>query len=432
MIVSAFPDLNDYVEGIRSFVQASPSSFHAADEVARQLEAAGYVRHDEREPWPVLTSGSRGVVVRDGAVIAWAAGENVGPTSRVNILGAHTDSPGFMLKPQPGFSSHGFNQAGVEVYGGPLLNSWLDRDVEFAGRLVTRDGRELLARTGPIARFTQLAIHLDRTVNDGLELKRQQHLQPLVGVGLDRDDADPLAVLAKDAGVACEEVVGFDAITCDTQPPARIGVQGDLLASARLDNLSSTYAGLVALLGATPAPGSIAMLAAFDHEELGSSSRSGAAGPFLEEVLGRLSEGLGATAEDRARALANSWCLSADAGHSVHPNYAERHDPNVRPVLGRGPILKINAQQRYATDAHGKALWSSVAAKADVPVQDFVSHNDVPCGSTIGPLTATRIGIRTLDVGVPLLSMHSARELAHVQDLYGIAQITRAFFERIA
>lgn len=419
-----------YIEGLKRFVSASPSSFHAAHEAARQLTAAGFTALDEGEAWPALVAGQRAFVVRDGAIIAWVAGDSLTPHSRVNILGAHTDSPGFMLKPQATFVTEGYVQAGVEIYGGPLVNSWLDRDLEFAGRLVTRDGREHLARTGPIARIPQLAIHLDRAVNEGLELQRQRHTQPIIAVGVDGAVADPLSVLAKNAGLAIEDIAGYDIVTADTQAPELIGAKSDLLASGRLDNLSSTYAGLVALLHATPAPGSIAMLASFDHEEVGSSSRSGASGPMLEEILSRLYASLGATAADRARGFAQSWCLSADAGHAVHPNYTERHDPNVRPLLGQGPVLKINAIQRYATDALGKALWADCCEREGQSTQPFVSHNDVPCGSTIGPLTATRLGIRTLDAGVPLLSMHSARELAHTSDLHALARITASFFER--
>jgi aspartyl aminopeptidase len=225
-------------------------------------------------------------------------------------------------------------------------------------------------------------------------------------------------------------VVGYDVLTADTAAPARFGLDRSLFAAGRMDNLSSVHAGLTALIAHAGASGSsaITMLAAFDHEELGSESRSGASGPLLADVIGRVQSGLGASEEHRARALAASWCLSSDAGHSVHPNYPERHDPVNRPVAGSGPLLKINANQRYATDAHGAALWVRACERAGVAYQEFVSNNQVPCGSTIGPLTATRLGIRTVDVGVPLLSMHSARELAHVDDLVALATAVEAFF----
>ncbi|MHA3722965.1 M18 family aminopeptidase [Leucobacter sp. HY1910] len=440
-------DQNAYIDAIAKFVAASPSSYHAAHEAAAALTAAGFVGHDEAVAWAPTQSGARGFVVRDGAIIAWRAGSGVGPQSPVRILGAHTDSPGFVLKPQPDFVADGWAQAGVEVYGGPLINSWLDRDLGFAGRVVTRDGAEHFVCTGAVARIPQLAIHLDREANEGLTLNRQRHTQPVLAVpGATPGEVSVLELLAAAANagniatssadsnagsgtnVRASDIAGTDVRLFDTQPPARIGATGEFFASPRMDNLSSTFAGLVALMEAEPQPGTIAILAAFDHEELGSSTRSGACGPFLEDVLARLRAGLGATVEDTARANASSWCVSADAGHSVHPNYPEKHDPNVRPLAGRGPMLKVNANQRYASDAHGAALWQRACAAAGTPTQEFVSNNTVPCGSTIGPLTATRLGIRTVDVGVPLLSMHSARELAHVNDLHGLARATGAFF----
>ncbi|MGT2462472.1 M18 family aminopeptidase [Sinomonas atrocyanea] len=411
------------------FVMASPSSFHAAAEGARRLVGEGFEVLSETDAWP----GGPGkyAVVRDGALIAWTVPEGAGATTPFRILGAHTDSPSFKLKPKPTTGRLGWLQAGVEVYGGPLLNSWLDRDLRLAGRLVTLDGAQHLAATGPLLRFPQLAIHLDRAVNEGLALGKQQHMNPVWGLG-DPSAEDLLGVLAEAAGVDPYEVGGFDVVVADTQEPAVFGAHGEFFASGRLDNLSSVHAGLVALVQAaeaTDAEGApIAVLAAFDHEEVGSASRSGASGPFLEDVLARIGDGLGASAGDRRRALAASWHVSADAGHAVHPNYPERHDPANHPLLGGGPLLKINANQRYATDAAGAALWARVCDEAEVPYQEFVSNNDVPCGSTIGPLTATRLGIRTVDVGIPLLSMHSARELAGVQDPWRLSRAVERFF----
>jgi aspartyl aminopeptidase len=422
--MDATPDTSAYVADFSRFVEASPSSYHAAAEVARRLDAAGFAALTESQAWP--TGGGKHYVVRDGAVVAWSQPAASGPTTPFRILGAHTDSPSFKLKPKPTIGSHGWLQAGVEVYGGPLLNSWLDRELELAGRLVTRDGREYLVRTGPFLRIPQLAIHLDRDQNNGLTLDRQRHLTPVFGVG-DPSSADLVDHLASLAGVDGWDVAGYDILTADTQSPARFGIDSDLFAAGRMDNLSSVYAGLTALLDA-PDARHISVLAAFDHEELGSESRSGASGPMLDDILSRIGDGLGATRSERLRAYAESWCVSADAGHSVHPNYPEKHDGANQPVLGSGVLLKINANQRYATDAVGAALWERACASADVPYQEFVSNNSVPCGSTIGPLTATRLGIRVVDVGVPLLSMHSARELAHVDDLVGLSRAVGAFF----
>ncbi|WP_285035207.1 M18 family aminopeptidase [Plantibacter sp. ME-Dv--P-095] len=419
-----------HITDLADFIVASPTSYHAVAESARRLEAARFTRLLETESWD--GGGGRFFVEREGAIIAWVQPEGATPTTPFRILGSHTDSPSFKLKPKPTIGAHGWLQAGVEVYGGPLLNSWLDRELELAGRLVTLDGTVHLVRTGPFLRIPQLAVHLDRAVNDGLVLDRQRHLQPVYGVG-ELAHADVLAHLAKIAGIDPTAIAGYDVLVADTQEPRRFGLDGQLFAAGRMDNLTSVHAGLAALLaagdgGATDEADHISVFAAFDHEELGSSSTSGASGPFLDDVLTRIGAGLGATTAERLQAYAGSWCLSADAGHAIHPNYPERHDPTNRPIAGGGPLLKINANQRYATDALGAALWARSCAAAGVTSQDFVSNNTVPCGSTIGPLTATRLGIRTVDVGTPLLSMHSARELCHIDDPAALSAAVQAFF----
>ncbi|RAN70709.1 M18 family aminopeptidase [Bacillus sp. SRB_336] len=418
----------EHIQDLRAFIEASPSSFHAAHEAARRLTAAGFSQLPESAEWPVH---GRHFVVRDGAIIAWAVPEDATATTGFNILGAHTDSPSFKLKPKPTTGRYGWLQAGVEVYGGPLLNSWLDRELQFAGRLVDLDGTESLVATGPLLRFPQLAIHLDRGVNDGLKLDKQQHMNPVWGQG-DPGSEDLLGLLAARAGVDAKTVGGYDIVVADTQPGRVFGAHNEFFAAGRMDNLTSVHAGLTALVNAAATDSTadtvIPVLAAFDHEEIGSGSRSGACGPILEDILTRLSDGLGASVSERRRAFANSFCVSADAGHAVHPNYAERHDPANLPVLGGGPLLKINANQRYATDATGAAIWAGLSTVTGAPYQEFVSNNDVPCGSTIGPLTATRLGIRTVDVGTPLLSMHSARELCGVDDPFHLSRITETFF----
>jgi len=421
------PDALAHAEDLADFVAASPSSYHAAAEVARRLEDAGFGRLAEEDAWD-LTPGGRYVVVRDGAAIAWTIPADAVATTPAHVFGAHTDSPGFKLKPQPTTGSRGWLQAGVEVYGGPLLNSWLDRELRLAGRLALADGQVVLADTGAMLRLPQLAVHLDREANTGLALDKQYQTQPVWGLG-DPSQADILAELAESADVSASDIRGYDVVIADTARGAVFGKDDAFFASGRLDDLASVHAGVVALAAADVAEGApIAVLAAFDHEELGSNSRSGAAGPFLEDILGRIYDGLGADASERRRALSSSWCLSSDVGHSVHPNYAHKHDPVVQPVLGSGPILKLNANQRYATDAVGSAAWRRWCDTADVVTQEFVSNNTVPCGSTIGPITATRLGIRTVDVGIPILSMHSARELAGVSDLHDLTRVAGAFF----
>lgn len=426
--MTATPEALAHAEDLAAFVAASPSSFHTAAEVARRLTDVGFSRLDEDAPWP-SQPGGRFVVVRDGAVIAWAVPRAAPATTGIHVFGAHSDSPGFKLKPHPTTGARGWLQAGVEVYGGPLLNSWLDRELRLAGRLVLDDGTDVLAATGPLLRLPQLAIHLDRDVNDGLALNRQTHTQPVWGLG-EADAADLLSELARDAGVDAGRIRGFDVVTADAAPGAVFGKDDVFFAAGRLDDLASVHAGLVAMERIADGYDGerIAMLAVFDHEEVGSATRSGAAGPFLADVLDRIGVSLGADGDDRHRAMAVSWCVSSDVGHSVHPNYPERHDPVVQPVLGSGPILKINANQRYATDAAGAAAWHGWCRTVGVTSQEFVSHNAVPCGSTIGPITATRLGMRTVDVGIPILSMHSARELAGTGDLHDLARVAQAFF----
>jgi len=280
-----------------------------------------------------------------------------------------------------------------------------------------------LVSTESWLRIPQLAPHLDRSVNEGLHLDRQAHLKPIYATGA----GDLLAGVAANLGVHADEIDGFDLFAAVSEAPAVIGLAKEFLASPRLDNLSSVHAGLVALLAAEAAD-QVQVLACFDHEEIGSDSRSGAAGPFLEDVLGRLAAALGWDGDARSVAIAKSFMISADAGHSLHPNYPGLHDPDHQPVLNAGPLLKVNANQRYTTEGPGTARWLRICREAGVPTQPFVSNNSVPCGSTIGPLSATRLGIESIDVGVPLLSMHSARELCGVADAAWLAAALGAFY----
>lgn len=492
------PEPHSHARDLVAFVTACPSSFHAAAELARRLEESGATRQREGKPWQPAggsNAGSNGgsngggrYVRRDGAVVAWwldgaaaaergsAGAQVLAERLEVRVVGSHTDSPGFKLKPHPSLSVEGWAQAGVEVYGGPLLASWFDRDLAIAGRIVTADGAEHLVRTGPVARVPRLAVHLERGSGASEEHDKQRHTVPVLGLGqidvlaLVGRAAGPTGAIPRDiaAGISNDSdgndgtrIVAHDLHLADTQEPALIGANEDLLASGRLDNLSSVHASLTAAErlarraadrvagagregsaggsgggGARAGGGAetgaerpiLRVLVANDHEEVGSQTRSGAAGPLLEDVLIRTLRSLGLDEEDRARVLSRSSLLSADAGHGVHPNHAEKHDPTHHPRLGSGPLTKINAQQRYATDAPGIALWHRACAAAGVSAQAFVSNNEVPCGSTIGPITATRLGLRTVDVGVPLLSMHSARELAHVDDLAALSAAVEAYW----
>ncbi len=372
-------------------------------------------------------------MLRGGAIVAWYVPEGAEPHTPFRIVGAHTDSPNLRVKPLPDTGAHGWRQVAVEIYGGPLLNSWLDRDLGLAGRLSLRDGSTRLVNIDrPLLRVPQLAIHLDRSVStDGLKLDKQRHLQPIWGLG-DPREGDLIAFLEDEAGLPAGEVTGWDLMTHSVERPAYLGRDKELLAGPRMDNLLSVHAGTAALAAVASTDTGlsyISVLAAFDHEENGSQSDTGADGPLLGGVLERSVFARGGSYEDRARAFAGTVCLSSDTGHAVHPNYAERHDPTHHPRVNGGPILKVNVNNRYATDGSGRALFAAACEKAGVPFQSFVSNNSMPCGTTIGPITAARHGIRTVDIGVAILSMHSARELCGADDPFLLTNALVAFLE---
>ena len=388
------------------FLAQSPSAFHAAATVAARLQAEGFSLDDDAH----IPGGH--LVVRDGAVVAWWVPENARP--RFKVVGSHTDSPGLMAKPEPDVVREGFRQVAVEVYGGPILASWFDRDLTFAGRVVTADRTEHLVNTGPVARVPNLAIHLYR--GDMPEIDRQVHTQPILGV-----DRPLLELAAESAGIAADDIVAHELITADAQ---RGEVIGDVLAAGRLDNLTSVWASMEAMLAAKDDAEDILVLAAFNHEEVGSASTAGAGGPLLERVLTRVAAGFG----DPAEIIADSIQVSADAAHAVHPNYPGKHDPTHHPLVNKGPVLKVNANQRYASNAATETEWILACRAAGVPHQTFVGNNAVPCGSTIGPISSTRLGLPTVDVGVPLLSMHSARELCGLEDMDYFVRALAAFY----
>lgn len=417
------PSTSSFTADLVRFLDSSPSPYHAAAGAKSLLVDAGFTPVACTQAWPQDTGGY--VMVKDSAIVAWWLPERM-DVPRAHIIGAHTDSPTFMLKPHAS-SRHrsGWGQLNVEVYGGMLPNSWLDRDLRLAGRVVSTDGSIRLVSTPAVARIPQLAIHLDRDQRQGLTLDPQRHLRPIWTVG---EDADVIDYLADEAGLARREVAAWDVCLADAQPAGLIGRAGTLVASGRQDNLVSVYAGIRALIeAARERPDHAVVFVAFGHEEVGSGTTVGAAGPLMEEVLERLAEPYGCARSVFRRFVASSLCLSADVAHAVHPNYEDRHEPEHWPLAGGGPVLKVNANQRYATDAPGAAVWKAACEAAGVDHQVFVSNNAVACGSTIAPLTATRLGIRTIDVGAPILSMHSARELSHVADHEAMSKAMSAF-----
>jgi aspartyl aminopeptidase len=418
-----------HTDDLISYLAASPSPYHAVASAAARLEKAGFRQVSEVEAWDGRSGGR--FVVRSGALIAWYVPEGAGPETPFRIVGTHTDSPNLRVKPLPDTGSEGWRQIAVEIYGGVPLNTWLDRDLGISGRLALRDGTTALVHLDePLLRVPQLAIHLDRQVNDGLKLDRQRHLTPVWGLGRP-SDGDLIAHVAQQSGLDAADVTGWDLMVHDVQPPSYLGRDRELLAAPRLDNLLSVHAGVAALSAVAndTAVSSIPVLAAFDHEESGSESDTGAQGPLLGNVLTRSVHARGGSPEDRARALACTVCLSCDMGHAVHPNYSERHEPGHHPVPNGGPMLKVNVNQRYATDGVGRAIFTAACERAGVPWQTFVSNNAVPCGTTIGPITAARLGVTTVDCGVAALSMHSARELCGADDPFLLASAIKGFLE---
>jgi aspartyl aminopeptidase len=403
-------------DDLRAFVDAAPSPFHAVAELARRLQAAGFTELAEADAW-TLAPGGRHFVVRHGSLIAFRVGSAPLAEAGMRLVGAHTDSPTFKVRPHSDVRQAGYRLVGVEPYGGGLWHTWLDRELTVAGRLVLRGGDTALVRLpGAPLRLPSLAIHLDRGVRDGLKLDPQRELVPVWSRDLDGEPG-LLAALADEAGVGAGDVVGHDLVLADTQPASRAGADDTWVAAPRLDDQACCHSGLTALIGA-PVGARTQVLVCNDHEEVGSGSMSGARGSFLEDVVRRL-VAITDAGDPQAlpRALAQSRLVSADMAHAVHPTRYDRHEPAHRPQLGGGPVLKVNANQAYATDAASSGWFAERCAAADVPVQWFVTRADLPSGSTIGPLTATRLGIPTVDVGAPMLAMHSCRELASALDV---------------
>lgn len=420
-----------HTDDLMSFLAASPSPYHAVANAAARLEKAGFRQVSETDAWDGTTGGK--YVTRGGAIVAWYVPEGAAPHTPFRIVGAHTDSPNLRVKPLPDMGSQGWRQVAVEIYGGPLLNSWLDRDLGLAGRLTLRGGSTRLVNIDrALLRVPQLAIHMDRSVHtDGLKLDKQKHMQPIWGLGNDVHEGDLIRFLEEEYGLAEGDVTGWDLMTHPIEAPSYLGRDKELVAGPRMDNLLSVHAGTAALAAASASDDLpyIPVLAAFDHEENGSQSDTGADGPLLGGVLERSVFARGGSYEDKARAFAGTVCLSSDTGHAVHPNYAERHDPTHHPRAGGGPILKVNVNNRYATDGSGRAVFAAACEKAGVPFQSFVSNNAMPCGTTIGPITAARHGIKTVDIGVAILSMHSVRELCAADDPFLLANALVAFLE---
>lgn len=427
-------DQNQFNQGLLDFLHASPTPFHATTQMAHQLQQAGFIALHEGDAWQ-LESGQRYFVTRnDSSIIAFVYGRRPLLETGIRMVGAHTDSPCLKVKPQPELNRRGYFQLGVEVYGGALLAPWFDRDLSLAGRVSYRDGshtiRSVLVNfVDPVATIPSLAIHLDREVNRNRSINAQKDIVPLLLQLNEKDAQTPdfrallLAHIQREyPQLDAAQVLDYEISLYDTQAPALVGWQQDFIASARLDNLLSCYIGLQALLQSDPEVTSL--LICTDHEEIGSTSTCGARGPMLQQFLERLVP----DTDTRVRVLDRSLMVSADNAHGIHPNFSDRHDENHGPLLNRGPVIKVNANQRYATNSETSAIFRVLCDQAQVPVQSFVSRTDMECGSTIGPLTAAEVGVKTLDVGVPTFAMHSIRELAGSLDAWYLYRVLSGFY----
>ena len=403
-----------------TFIDRSPTPFHVCRTVAAELDAAGYRHIDERDVWP--TDVGRFYVVRGGSLVAWSTESSTSAADAFRVVGGHTDSPNLRLKQQHDLRPEGLGVVALEPYGGAWLHSWLDRDLGIAGRLVLRDGTESLVHVDEaVLRVPQLAIHLsDRKPVD---VDPQRHLNGLWSTSA----GSFLQLVADRAGVDAADIVGFELMTHDTQPSALTGRDAELVSAPRLDNQVTCFAGTRALLAAEPVPGVRPVLALFDHEEVGSTSERGAQSDLLATVLERIVLAAGGTRDDYHRAVAASVCASGDMAHATHPNHAERHEPLHHIAMGGGPVLKLHPNLRYASDAPGTAHFARACAQAGVPMQRYEHRADLPCGSTIGPLSAARTGMLTVDVGAPQLAMHSARETMGAADVDPYARALAAF-----
>ncbi|KAI4303804.1 hypothetical protein MLD38_039397 [Melastoma candidum] len=463
---------SDVVSDLIHFLNASPTAFHAVDEAKRRLRDAGFDQVSERDDWK-LEAGKKYFFTRNySTIVAFAIGRKYVAGNGFHIVGAHTDSPCLKLKPVSKVKKGGYLQVGIQTYGGGLWHTWFDRDLTLAGRLIIRKENgdyasylhKLVRLEDPILRIPTLAIHLDRGVNDGFKVNTESHLLPVLatslmaelnerasenGLSAETDEKSGkktgnnhskhhsvlLEALAKKAGCEPDEICDFELQACDTQPSIVAGALKEFVFSGRLDNLCMSFCSLKALIDATSSGSSldgeagVRMVALFDHEEVGSDSAQGAGSPVMFDALSRITDCFSSDSKITQKAIQKSFLVSADMAHALHPNYMDKHEDNHQPKLHGGLVIKHNANQRYATNAVTSFIFREIAKRHDLPIQDFVVRNDMPCGSTIGPILASGVGIRTVDVGAPQLSMHSIREMCAVSDVKHTYVHFKAYFE---
>ena len=423
------------IHDLLEFIDNSPTPFHAVEEMKSKLIEQGYSELRESDAWELTNNSKHFVTRNDSSLIAFIVGTKTKDASGFKIIGAHTDSPNLKLKPNPSYEKNGYLQLGVETYGGVLLTTWTDRDLSLAGRVIIKGKKQpqskLILFDEPLLRIPQLAIHLNRDINEkGLTLNKQNHLPPIFSLSDKKGSNKNLLEKRVAQKLKCKsaDILNMELSLYDTQSGAIGGAEGEFIFSSRLDNLASCHAALQALTESKTKDPMTRVIAFYDDEEVGSDSAQGAGSPFLKDVLERLTLESDNPRETFFRSMANSFFISADMAHAVHPNYPEKHDPQHMPVLNGGPVIKCNSNQRYATEGVSSAWFEILCKKAGVPVQKFVVRSDLGCGSTIGPITAANLGIRTVDVGNPMLSMHSIREMAGAKDHLPLIKAFKEYF----
>lgn len=424
-----------YINDLCEFLDRSSVNFLAAEEITRRLTAAGFTGLDPAQPW-TLEPGGRYYITKNGSAVMAFVVSQQDPAAGFKIISAHSDSPGFRIKPHAEMRCEGGAvKLNTEVYGGPILYTWFDRQLSIAGRVILRSDNPLRPRAvtvrfdRPMLTIPHLAIHFNRAVNDGNPLSRQKDMLPVIGLINDHLQTDNLLLnlLANRLKVEADDILDFDLSLYDTQPAAVWGFDGEFISSGRLDDLSMAHAALTALIESTDTR-MTRVMAIFDNEETGSGTKQGAHSPLLANLLRRVGESLGGNEEDFCRAIAGSFMVSADNAHGIHPNYPEKHDPTNHPVLAGGPVIKINANCKYMTDADSAAVFRSVCEKAEVPYQYFVNHSDMAGGSTLGNILTSQIDLRGVDMGAAIWAMHSVRETASTADHVHIIKAFRTFY----
>ena len=426
------------ITDLLDFLDSSPLNFHAVATCACRLEKAGFVRLDPSDRWEIVPAGKYYVTANDSAIFAFVAGDG-GPASPFHIIAAHSDSPGLRLKPcceMP--SAGGALRLNVEVYGGPILYTWFDRPLSIAGRVIIRcanplrPAHRLVRFSKPLLTIPHLAIHFNRGVNEGNPLSKQRDMIPVVALSEQNPEGFVRRAVANELDIDQNEIIDYDLSLYDTTPACLFGIDNEFISAGRLDDLSMAHAALTALLQSEPDPAMNRIMAIFDNEETGSGTKQGAASPLLMNLLRRINEAFGGNEETYQRSIAKSFMVSADNGHALHPNYPEKQDPTNHPALGGGPVIKINANCKYMTDADSAAVFASVCKRADVPVQYFVNHSDVAGGSTLGNILTSQIDLRGVDMGAAIWAMHSVRETGSVDDVDYIIRAFTTFYSPLA